>query len=108
MRTNSTSGSLLFDGLSAVQLLVLLKTFLQTKVLELALVADRSEEALAAGNVLLAVDADFQPLLVVLEADVGAELLDVGTESDAVLAQAGRSHGRFAGGAGTQLELIIG
>ena len=44
-RANSAGGRLLLDDLPAVELLVLLETLLNAEVLELAFVADGSEEA---------------------------------------------------------------
>ena len=92
MRANGTSRRLLLDDLPAVQYFVLLKTFFHAEILELAFVTDGGKEAFAAGNVLLAVNAHLEALLVIFKADVGTELLDVGAEPYAVLAQTGFSH----------------
>ena len=91
-----------------MELLVLLETLLDTEVLELAFVADGSEETFAAGYVLLAVEADLEALLVIFEASVGAKLFDVGAEPYAVLAEAGGGHGGVARRAQAQLELVFG
>ena len=61
--------------------LVFLKTFLLTEILKLALVAYRGKKALPAADVLLTITADLETLLVILQANVGAELFDVTTES---------------------------
>ena len=61
---------------------VLLETFLLTEVLEQSLVVDGSQESLPSTDVSLAVVADLEPLLVVLQTDVRAELLDITAEPD--------------------------
>ena len=61
--------------------LVLLETFLLTEILKLALVAYRGKKTLPAAYVLLTITADLKTLLVILEANVGAKLFDVTTES---------------------------
>ena len=61
--------------------LVFLETFLLTEILKLALVAYRGKKALPAADVLLTITADLETLLVILQANVGAELFDVTTES---------------------------
>ena len=50
------------------------------KVLKLPLVSYRGQEAFSSTYVLLTVAANFEPLLVVLQTDVGAELLDITAE----------------------------
>ena len=61
--------------------LVFLETFLLTEILKLALVAYRGKKALPAADVLLTITADLETLLVILQANVGAKLFDVTTES---------------------------
>ena len=61
--------------------LVFLETFLLTEILKLALVAYRGKKSLPAADVLLTITADLETLLVILQANVGAELFDVTTES---------------------------
>ena len=61
--------------------LVFLKTFLLTEILKLTLVAYRGKKALPTADVLLTITADLETLLVILQANVGAELFDVTTES---------------------------
>ena len=56
---------------------IILKAALFTEIFELSIIPNRSEEPLPPTDVLLAVAADLQPLLVVLQAHIGAELLDV-------------------------------
>ena len=61
--------------------LVFLETFLLTEILKLALVAYRGKKALPAADVLLTITADLETLLVILQANIGAKLFDVTTES---------------------------
>ena len=61
--------------------LVFLETFLLTEILKLALVAYRGKKALPAADVLLTITADLKTLLVILQANIGAKLFDVTTES---------------------------
>ena len=61
--------------------LVLLETFLLTEILKLALVSYRGKKTLPAAYVLLTITADLETLLVILQANVGAKLFDVTTES---------------------------
>ena len=61
--------------------LVFLETFLLTEILKLALVAYRGKKALPAADVLLTITADLETLLVILQANVRAELFDVTTKS---------------------------
>ena len=68
--------------LTKVNTFVLLETFLLTEVLEQSLVVDGSQESLPSTDVSLAVVADLEPLLVVLQTDVRAELLDITAEPD--------------------------
>ena len=68
---------------------VFLEATLLTEIFELAFVSNRSKETLPTTDILLTVATYFQPLLVVLQAHVRAELLDVRAKPDAVLAQTG-------------------
>ena len=88
-------------------MLVFLQTFLVTEILERPFVSDRSEEALTAADILLAITAHLQTLLVILQTDVGAELLDLAPEPDTVLAQTGRAHLLPAGAAAAHPRLSI-
>ena len=56
---------------------IIVKAALFTEIFELSILPNRSKEPLLPTDVLLAVAADLQPLLVVLQAHIGAELLDV-------------------------------
>ena len=62
--------------------LVFLETFLLTEVFEKSLVVDWSEESLPATDVFLTIITNLQPLLVILQAGVGTELLNVTTKSN--------------------------
>ena len=86
---------------------IFLETALLTEVFELAFIPNRSEKTLPSTDILLTVATDFQSFLVVLQAHVGAELLNVRAEPDAVLAQAGRLHVLLARGAVGHTRLIL-
>jgi len=77
LRADGARNRFFLDGLPAVELFVFFQTLLNAEVFELAFVADGSEEAFAAGYILLAIEADLEAFLVVVEAGVGAELLQV-------------------------------
>ena len=54
---------------------IFLETFLLAEVFKLSLVPDRRQESRAIADILLAVTAHFQSFLIILQADIGAELL---------------------------------
>ena len=72
-----------------MHMFIFLKTLLFTKVFELAFITNRSQKSFTSTNIFLTITTNFQPFFVVLEADIRAELLDVATKPDTVLAQAG-------------------
>ena len=92
---------------TVVDMLVFLQTFLVTEILERPFVSDRSEEALTAADILLAITTHLEPFLVILQTDVGAELLNFAAEPDAVLAQTSRAHLLPAGAATAHSRLSI-
>ena len=70
-----------------MHVLILLETLLFTKVFKLTLVPYGSQKSFSSADVFLAITTNFQSFLVVLETDIGAELLDVTSEPDAIFAQ---------------------
>ena len=75
--TDIAGQSLWVRSLAQIDVLVLFQAATVAKVLELTLVSYWGQEAFSPTDVLLAVTAHLQSLLVVLKANVGAELLDV-------------------------------
>ena len=91
-----------------MHVLKLLKTLLLTKVFELTFVTDGSKKSFSARNILLTVTADLETFLVVLETLVGAELFDITSESNTILAKTGGRHLLIAGGTVGHLHLVVG
>merc|ERR1719234_1535127 len=87
--TDIAGQSLWVRSLAQIDMLIFFETTPVAKVLELALVTYGGQEAFTSTDVLLTVAANLQPLLVVLQANVGAELFDIRAESDTIFAQTG-------------------
>ena len=87
--TDIAGQSLWVRSLAQIDMLVLFEASPVAKVLELTLVTYGGQEAFSSTDVLLTVAANLQPLLVVFQANVGAELFDIRAESDTILSQTG-------------------
>ena len=83
------------------------KTFLFTKVFKLSLVSDRCQESFSTTDILLTITADLETLLVILQANVGAELFDVTAKPDTVLAKTGLGHNSLTRGAAGHVQLVV-
>ena len=69
---------------------------LGAEILELALVAYGCQEAVTSRDVFLTVATNLEAFFVLVQADVGTKLFDVGTETNAVFAKLRVLHGLVA------------
>ena len=90
-----------------MHVLIFLQTFLFTKVFKLSLVSDWCQESFSTTDILLTITADLETLLVILQANVGAELFDVTTKPDTVLAKTGLGHHSLAASTTRHVQLVV-